>query len=296
MRIISIGEILWDVFPDGEHLGGASFNLAAHLARLGHEVYFVSAVGNDSRGRKALTRAAVLGLSAEYIRTVREAATGIVSVSLDEAGRPAFVIHRPAAYDFAGPEQQDLERLRARHPDWICFGTLHQMNPRANALTRNLTDSVPGARRFYDVNLRRDSYTPELVATLLETADVAKLNNNEVTALGAMLGLPSATPEEFCRRNAERFGWEAVCVTRGEEGSSALVRGEYVEAPGYTVRVADTVGSGDAFAAAFLHGLGSGWPPYEIADFANRVGALIASRPGAIPEWSPEEIALMTRR
>ncbi len=296
MRIISIGEILWDVFPDGEHLGGAPFNLAAHAARLGHRVNFISAVGDDPRGRRALSRAAALGLSTEYIRTVRAAGTGVVTVALDAAGRPAFEIHRPAAYDFAALEEQDLERLRVGRPNWICFGTLHQTHPGAKALTRRLIDAIPEARRFYDVNLRRHSYDAALVGELLGLAHVVKLNEEEMRELGAMLGLPCRVPAEFCDLSARRFGFEAVCVTRGELGCAALIRGQYVEAPGYQVQVVDTVGSGDAFAAAFLHGLGAGWPPEQVADFANRAGALVAGRPGATPEWRPEELAQLARR
>ena len=105
-----------------------------------------------------------------------------------------------------------------------------------------------------------------------------------------MLDLPAGSPEEFCRRNAERFAWRAVCVTRGEGGCSVLVGNEYVESPGYTVTVVDTVGSGDAFSAAFLHGLGAGWPIARTADFANRVGAFIASHAGATRVWTIEQL------
>jgi len=290
MRILSIGEILWDVFDEGEHLGGAPFNFAAHAAQLGHEVYFLSAVGEDERGRRALARVRELGLTDRYISRLPGAPTGTVTVELSSDGQPSFTIHRPAAYDLVDLSGEQLDCLAAARPDWICFGTLHQMHPGARRLTRRVLAAIPSARRFYDVNLRPDSYTPELVRELLDTASVVKLNDGEVTALGELLGLPVASLETFCLANAERFGWQAVCVTRGADGCSLLLDDEYIEAPGLTVDVADTVGAGDAFSAAFLHGLGAGWPPAEIAAFANRVGAFVAGRPGAIPAWTPADL------
>jgi len=286
LRIVGIGEILWDVFENEEHLGGAVFNLAAQSARLGHDVYYVSAVGLDERGGRALERMRGLGLPAAYVGRVSQAPTGVVTVTVDGGGQPSYVIHRPAAYDFAELTAEELAGLVASRPDWICFGTLYQMHPNARALTRRLLEANPDAPRFYDVNLRRDSYTPELVRELLAASGVVKLNDGEVAAIREMLALPGGSIEEFCRRNAEVFGWRAVCVTQGDAGCCVLDGREFVESPGYEVTVADAVGAGDAFSAAFLHGLGSGWPIERTADFANRVGAFIASRSGGTPEWS----------
>jgi fructokinase len=121
-------------------------------------------------------------------------------------------------------------------------------------------------------------------------AQVVKLNEDEARVIDRMLGRASGSNEGFCRSHAREFGWECVCVTCGEKGCVLLVGEEYVEAPGYRVPAEDTVGAGDAFAAAFVHGLGMRWAPREIADFANRLAALVASRPGAIPPWTLEEV------
>lgn len=295
MTILSIGEILWDVFEDAEHLGGAPFNLAAHARRLGHEVLFLSAVGDDERGRAALAKAAELGLSTEFIRVVRDAPTGIVSVRLNAAGQPSFTIHRPAAYDYLQLDTGDLERISSLRPEWICFGTLHQIEPRIKELVRRLMESNPGARRFYDINLRRDSYTPALVQELMRLANVVKLNEEEAAEVNRRFGSSCDSTEEFCRSYARRFDWEAVCVTRGEKGCAILAGDGYAVVDGYTVQVQDTVGAGDAFAAAFLHGLARGWAPGEIGDLANRVGALVASRAGAVPLWTLEECEALAR-
>ena len=124
----------------------------------------------------------------------------------------------------------------------------------------------------------------------MSQATVVKLNDEEVPMVDRMCGRSHYSLEEFCRDYAALFGWEAVCITRGAEGCVLLLGDEFFSAPGYPVKVVDTVGAGDAFAAAFLHGLGSGWPAGQVADFANRVGALVAGRPGAIPLWTMDDI------
>jgi len=289
MTIVSAGEILWDVIGEAEHLGGAPFNLAAHARLLGHNVLFVSAVGAEERGRRVLERMAELGLSTRFVHALECQQTGTVSVSLDASGQPRFTIHRPAAYDFAELAPDEITEVASAAPDWIAFGTLQQTSAQARRLTARLLDAAPQARRFYDVNLRPGCYTPELVRELMGQATVVKLNETEAEEISEMLGKTCTSPQQFCERNAARFGWEAVAITRAERGCAAWIGGDYVEAPGYKVKVADAVGAGDAFAAAFLHGLSTGWPPAQVADFANRVGGLVASRPGAVPEWTVEE-------
>jgi fructokinase len=122
-----------------------------------------------------------------------------------------------------------------------------------------------------------------------------KLNQDEVRSLAAMFQKRTYTLEEFCRDYAARFNCETVCVTRGELGCVILTRDEYVEIPGYRVPIVDTVGAGDAFSAALLHGLDAGWPAAQIGDFANRLGALVASRRGGVAPWSLEQIQALTR-
>lgn len=289
MNIISIGEVLWDVVGETEHLGGAPFNFAAHLGKLGHHVSFISAVGSDARGERILDRMLPMGLETRYVRRNNKYPTGVASVTIDEQGQPHFVIARPAAYDFPQLSSTDFTALTAEHPDWIYFGTLQQMSVDARRLTAELLASNPKARRFYDVNLRPDSWNPELVQESMSRATVVKVNHAEVEAIAKMFATPFIGFEEFCRGYAKQFGWEAVCVTRGANGCVLLIGDQYVEAAGFAVEVADSVGAGDAFAAAFVHGLGNGWPTPRIADFANRIGALVASRPGAIPDWTIDE-------
>jgi fructokinase len=214
-----------------------------------------------------------LGLTTEFIQVAAGQPTGSVSVRLDAEGHPDFTIHRPAAYDYLALDERQLALLAALRPDWIYFGTLYAMDTRARQVLRRVMDAVPGARRFYDVNLRRGCYTPELVRELLALAGAVKMNDDEAELFPDLGAAP------------------AVAITRGERGCLVRIASDRAECPGYPVKVADTVGAGDAFAAAFLHGLAAGWSAAKTGDFANRLGALVASRPGAVPEWSLAELA-----
>jgi fructokinase len=232
---------------------------------------------------------AEIGLSTRYVREVATHPTGIVTVELDLAGVPRFTLHHPAAYDVPELTNNEMAELLSPAPDWIYFGTLFQMSPQARELTYRLIDSPSGARLLYDVNLRKDSCTFPLVRELMGRGQYVKLNEDEAAAIDRMFGHGPRPLHEFCRHYSNHYRWPAVCVTRGEKGCVMLVDGEFVEADGYTVQARDTVGAGDAFAAAFVHGLSLKWPPAKIADFANRVAALVACRPGGAPSWTVEE-------
>ncbi len=299
MKIISVGEILWDLVDDREFLGGAPLNFALHGAQLGHDVTMVSAVGEDDRGKRALIEIAARGLRTDFIARVPSHPTGTVSVNVSNHGLPSYTIHRPAAYDFptlaAAPgDGPALDLLTSPPPDWIYFGTLQQLSPVANQLLRMVLDSAPKTRRCYDINLRRDSYTPALIRTLLSSANVLKLNQDEVGEVAALMpNKAQSSLEQFCRAAALAFDLEAVCVTRGAEGCVLLLGNEYATAGAPKVTVADTIGAGDAFCAALLHGIGLNWPAQKIAQFACGVGALVASHAGGSPRWHPAEIVFM---
>ncbi len=290
-RILAIGEILWDIFDDAPRLGGAPLNFAAHARRMEHDAILASAVGADDLGGRARARIESLGLNTRFVRTAAGFPTGSASVQLGPGGQPAFHIHRPAAYDETALSSGDLDWLERWRPEWLYFGTLMFTADRPRHALGDLLRRLPGARRFYDVNLRPDSYSAELVRELLSRANVVKLNETEIGSVREIADLSSESVAAFCRDGADRFGWETVCVTLGERGCALWRAGEYVEAPGIPVKVADTVGSGDAFAAALLDGLARQARLTEIAEFANRVGAIVASRPGAIPDWTLEETA-----
>jgi len=291
MRIVSVGEILWDVIGDREYLGGAPLNFAAHVRQLGHEVFLLSAVGEDDRGRRALECLQERGISTDFVQVLRGKNTGIAEVDLDADGKPMFRIVRPAAYDFVNLTAAQLRRIAELLPQWIYFGTLYHMSGQAMASTLKLLEAAPFARRFYDVNLRDGNWSLTVVEQLSAEANVVKLSDNEAEFLDASVnaGGQGSSVEHFCRRWSEQYGCETICVTFGERGCAVFQHDEYCEVAGFKVQVADTVGAGDAFAAAFLHGIEQGWDARLTGRFANAVGALVASRAGATPEWHMDE-------
>ena len=292
MRIVSVGEILWDVIGDNEYLGGAPLNFAAHAQKLGHEVFPLSGVGADARGRKALDRLQSRGMSTEFVQVVPDKPTGTAEVELDMEGKPTFRIVRSVAYDFVDLSDSDLKRIAELEPDWIYLGTLYHMAPNSLASTKKLLKAVPKAKRFYDINLREGHWSLATIEELSALATVTKLSDSEAESLDASVDAsegPGDSIESFCRRWCTRFGCSTMCVTFGERGCAILKGGRFSQTPGYRVTVADTVGAGDAFSAAFVHGLSKGWSAPRIAQCANAVGALVASRSGAIPEWTIAE-------
>jgi fructokinase len=280
--------VLWDLFDHAMRLGGASLNFGVHARRLGHEVSLISAVGADELGRQAQEMIAALDLDTRFLQTTSRFPTGTAGVRTCAAGKIQFAINRPAAYDTIRLSPGEIEHLQRTAPGWFYFGTLFASTVQGKEVLDELLAALPGATKFYDLNLRPGSDPPDLVRELLQRADVVKLNDEELQRVHEFTGLPLDV-EAFCRRGRDRYGWQAVGVTLGERGCAILAGGEYVESVGHPVDVVDTVGAGDAFAAAFMHGLSLNWPAIEIASFANRVGALVASRHGAIPDWTLEE-------
>ncbi len=280
-QIAAVGEILWDIFPDRQVLGGATYNFCVHASTLGHKVHLLSAVGDDELGARALEQAAGHGLQ---VQVIEGTSTGQVTVTVDAEGQPSYKLHRPAAYD------ETKWIAPAAEPDWIYFGTLHQVYERPRSLTKRLCETYSQARCFYDINLRVDSYSKKLLLELLPLADVLKLNIGEMEEL-RRFGICTATDvETCCTELAETFELEMVCVTQGENGCAIWQNGNYIEAAGIPTKVLDTVGAGDAFSAALVHGIQVRWPIERVADFANRVGAYVASRHGGTPAWKIKEI------
>jgi fructokinase len=284
---VVVGEILWDRFQDRVRLGGAPLNLSVHLARLGHQPMLVSAVGTDAAGEEARSAIAALGLDTTFIQSTARFRTGSAVVHLGPDEQTSFTIERPAAYDAVELTDASIRRIVSRDASWLSYGTLFPSSANGSGVLRQLFDAVPRATRFYDLNLRPGFESPVLVDELMRRADVVKLNERELRFVHEHLGLPQH-PEQFCRAGSERYGWVAACVTLGPAGCAMLVGDQYVDAPGVRVDVADPVGAGDAFAAAFIHGIVSNWPVARVASAANRIGAFVAGQPGAIPDGSPD--------
>lgn len=290
LNIVSIGEVLWDVFNNSEYIGGAPFNFSVHATKLGHNVLFVSIVGNDTRGKKILKRAAEFGLSTKYIKQINEHTTTYVEIETTNTGQTFFTLNPPRASDLPLLDSKLINEIINYNPDLIYFGTFQQTSRRFHELTQTIIESNPGAKYLYDINLRPNYYTAELVIKLLSYTSILKINEEEVWIVNKMFDLQSKDLKEFGYCVNGRFDVEIVCITRGKDGCAVYLNGNYLETNGYTVKVVDTIGSGDAFIAGFLHGMSKGWDSIKICEFANRLGALIASKKGATPEWSIDEV------
>lgn len=291
MRILSIGEVLWDVIGEREFLGGAPLNFSASAQRLGNVVEFISAVGADSRGTLALESIHAHGLSTELIQTLPNHPTGTAVATMDASGSATFQIIRPAAYDFLSLNESALQQLAATRPDWIYFGTLAQTAPGNDTLLHRLIAAAPAARRFYDMNLRAGQWNLPLVERLSALAHILKLNESEAETLFRVTrGSEAFSLERFCEFWSQAHQNELICVTLGERGCAVWSNRALQVFPGVPVKVIDTVGAGDAFSAAFLHGFHLGWPIQRTAAFANALGALVASREGGLPAWTIEEL------
>jgi fructokinase len=287
-HVAVLGEVLWDVFEHSRRLGGAPLNFGVHARRLGHPVTLISALGGDEPGEQAAEIIAALDLDTRFLQRTSRFPTGTAQVQIEHSGVMQFTIPRPAAYDAVDLSAHDLELLEQDAHGWFYYGTLFASTDQGKNVLHQILRALRGATKFYDLNLRPGSDSPKLVCELLQSADVVKLNEEELQRVHEFSGLP-LNFEAFCRQGSARFGWQAVGVTLGDCGCAVLAGGHYAEAAVHPVNVVDTVGAGDAFAAAFMHGLSLNWPAAEIACFANRVGALVASRHGAIPDWTLEE-------
>jgi fructokinase len=291
MRAWGIGEVLWDIFSDKERLGGATLNFCANLQRLGNTVTLLSAVGRDSRGALALKRMQELGLDTSGVRIVDRSPTGVAVVGTTEAGEPTFIIPRPAAFDLVSTNPEILTEAEDQVVDWLYFGTLLQTNGPIEQFTAELAGRSRHLRCFYDMNLRTGHWNLALVQRLSRLASILKLNEVEAETLFNLTRRQEDTfsMERFCRDWASTYDIDVICVTLGPAGCCVFNRGTMHMVPGFAVKVCDTVGSGDAFAAAFLHGYHRNCPILDTARFANALGALVATRSGATPDWTIEE-------
>lgn len=287
--VVAIGEVLWDVYPAEQHLGGAPFNFAAHCCQLSAQSAIVSRVGDDDLGDAILARAQAIGVDHSLIQRDEAHPTGQVLVTLHAGGQPVYDIRLGAAYDYLEPVPEVSDRLAGA--DVVCFGTLAQRHSVSRATIGELLDGARGALRVCDLNLRAPHYTVDVVRSSVQRSDVLKLNDDELRILQSMLGREDWAEDRFLLHLIDAYGIALVCVTLGARGCLLRTADERVEAPGYRCQVVDTVGSGDAFAAALVLHYIARSPLDEVADFANLVGAYVATQPGAIPVLTSERLA-----
>jgi fructokinase len=290
--VIGIGEVLWDLLADGPRLGGAPCNVLVHLRRLGHPVALVSAVGADELGAAAIRELDSVGVDTSYLATV-SSPTGRAEVVLAADGSPGFSIVPGGAFESVDLTAVDVTTLARLSPGAMVYGTLAQRSPTMARSTAEVAAALPDAIRLYDVNLRPGLWDPDLVGRLAAIATFVKMNRDEAAALAPFFDVPWPGTEKFCRALRRRLDLRGVAVTAGASGAAVLLGDDFVELPAVTVGVVDTIGSGDAFAAALVDGILAHRPAKAILLRSIVLGALVATGAGATPAWEASELAAL---
>jgi len=285
--IVGLGELLWDVFPTKKQLGGApaNFSYMAHL--LGDNGIVASRLGTDALGHEAREILACLEVDSSHVQSDSHHATGSTVVHVAADGQPSYEITSPVAWDFLEwtPQWQAL----ARRADAVCFGSLSQRSRISHETVRTfLRWTEPTALRVFDVTLRQNFYSRMVLEESIRFANIVKCNEEELSMLVTVFGSAAKTVDEAAHWLLGSYNVELVCVTRGERGSVLFSKRGTDKHPGLRVEVADTVGAGDAFAAALVHHYLRGSSLKTINEAANQMGAWVASQPGATPVANEE--------
>ncbi len=307
--ILGIGELLWDILPDGMRLGGAPANFAVMAGRLGNHAAILSRIGRDELGRLAIDRLDPMPVETSFLGVDAAHETGRVTVSFAD-GEPHYTIHQPAAWDFLDLSNEWIQLVE--RADALCFGSLAQRSLESRKTIQTLVaESSASCIRIFDVNLRAPFYSAEVLEESLELATVVKMNEAEIPVVLDLLDIAlldldrlDPAPLELAIREPARDGpqlsseqlrqvgesllqmyptLELVAITRGSHGSLLVNRDEWDEHPGFPVKVADGIGAGDAFTAAIAHYLLRGADLPTLSEAGNRWGGWTASQSGAMP-------------
>ena len=285
--ITGIGEALWDMLPDGKKIGGAPANFAYHVSQFGLESCAVSAVGDDELGEEILSEFRKKGLNTILPKVDRP--TGTVQVELDSAGVPQYEIMENVAWDNI-PFTPRLDELASRTKA-VCFGSLAQRAAVSRETINRFIDSIPAGNDpliVFDINLRQHFYCKEVVDNSMKKCNVLKINDEELETVAAMFDIPAADIDGRCAFLLEKYALRILILTCGVKGSYVFTPDgvSFLETP--SVKVADTVGAGDSFTAAFVSSIVKGKSPAEAHRIAVGVSAFVCTQNGAMPVL-PEE-------
>ena len=284
--IVGLGEALWDCVPEGRKLGGAPANFAYHTSQFGNEAYAVSAVGNDELGDETIQAFEEKKLNYALPRV--DFPTGTVQVPLDGDGIPSYDSKEGAAWDNI-PFTPEPEAL-ARRSRAVCFGSLAQRSEVSRQTIYRFLDSTPkDCLRIFDINLRQNFYSKEIIRESLRRCNILKINDEELVIIGRMFGYPGMDFENKCWLILGKYNLDMLVLTCGVNGSYVFSKGamSYYETP--KVKVADTVGAGDSFTGSFVASLLAGKPVAEAHRIAVNVSAYVCTQNGAMPQL-PEEL------
>ena len=286
--VVGLGEVLWDMLPEGRKIGGAPVNFAYHAGQFGIDTMAVSAIGNDKLGEDTI--AEMNGKHLNHIFPSVPYPTGSVQVKLDEKGVPAYDIKENVAWDNI-PFTNEIESV-ARNCQAVCFGSLAQRNAVSRNTIRKFIESTPsGCIRIFDINLRQNFYTSNVIHDSLELCNILKINDEEIMLVSRMFNYDSSNIENVCHTIMEDFSLEMVILTCGTKGSYIFTKGGVSFMPTPKVNVADTVGAGDSFTGSFCAAILRGLPVAEAHKKAVEVSAYVCTQNGAMPEI-PESMKL----
>lgn len=286
--VVGLGEVLWDMLPEGRKIGGAPVNFAYHAGQFVIDTMAVSAIGNDKLGEDTI--AEMNGKHLNHIFPSVPYPTGSVQVKLDEKGVPAYDIKENVAWDNI-PFTNEIESV-ARNCQAVCFGSLAQRNIVSRSTIRKFIESTPsGCIRIFDINLRQNFYTSNVIRDSLEHCNILKINDEEIMLVSRMFNYDSSNIENVCRTIMEDFSLEMVILTCGTKGSYIFTKDGVSFMPTPKVNVADTVGAGDSFTGSFCAAILRGLPVAEAHKKAVEVSAYVCTQNGAMPEI-PESMKL----
>ena len=288
--IAAIGEVLWDVYPDAARFGGAPANFACHSAALGADTPFVSAVGEDDFGYRALATLAKHGVDVTSVIRDPAHATGYVEVTLDASGRASYRFADDVAWDHVG--WADVLSLLAQQVDAVCFGTLAQRSSETRETIRRFVGATPpGTLRMFDVNLRHNFFDKEIVDTSMRLATALKLNIEELPVVARLCDVKGSDQLEQLRALLNRYELRIAALTCGPDGALLVTSEHTSECAAFPTDVVDTVGAGDAFTAALVMDFLQGVPLGEINRHANAVASFVCSQAGAVAPLPAELVS-----
>ncbi len=289
MKIAAFGELLWDQLPNGKVLGGAPANFIYRINSFGDEGTLLSKVGNDKAGKEAREALRKLGVSDENIQTDYEFPTGTVKVKIDANGNADFNIITDVAYDHIEINAEMIDAFS--QAGCVCFGTLVQRYGISKNTLRELIHESPDVVKFLDINLRKKCYTAATIEDSLKMTNILKTNDEELQIARELLGMKNVSLKDLAQETIEKYKLDILLCTMGSNGAFCLTNEDiFYYDPGYQVSLGDTVGSGDAFSAGFVHYYMNGFPLDEALSFGNAAGALVATTTGATSPITKQEI------
>ena len=283
--IISLGEVLWDLFPDGQRFGGAQANFACHAAIQGAAVTMVSAVGDDQHGHDAIGILSAYGIDVSLVQIIPDAPTGTVGVALDNNGKPTFTIHQGSAWDRI--IWNDALTSRITTADAVSFGTLAQRSAVSRATIRRAVKAAlaKGIPRVLDINLRPPFFDAEMIRDSVQLASILKLSDDELVEVCSACSISETSRQDVMLQGLFEFGnLDIVVLTRGKDGAVLVTPDDTVTQNGISANVIDTVGAGDSFTAAFLIGELRGESRKQNLRRSCEIAAATCAHSGAVPE------------